>query len=128
MNELQANATLVALFALRCVAPLVITVLIGYLMNRMVDRWEAEDALISQGEQPETVSVPRQEKNLSLPTVTVPCWLVRNCEPAERSGCPAHQQPGIPCWLARLRADGRIPPACPSCPIYARAMAPVPLS
>lgn len=127
MNELQANAALIALFALRCVAPLVLTLIIGYVMNRMVDRWEAEEALEGQDEKPADLSLPKKERSLILPAVTIPCWLVKNCDPAERSKCPAHMQAGIPCWLARLRVDGRLPSACSDCPIYAQAMAPIPV-
>jgi hypothetical protein len=43
MNEFRATAILFAFFALRCIAPLLITLAIGYAMNRIVNHWEAED-------------------------------------------------------------------------------------
>lgn len=124
MNEYQATAALVALFALRCIAPLVITFAIGYLMNRLVDKWQAEDALIEVDKPaPSPVSMPKT--TIKLPAVRVPCWILRNCEESQKADCPAAKQPGLPCWLVRLRADGRLPETCPSCPMYIQAM-PVP--
>ncbi len=55
MNGFQATAVMVALFALRCVAPLVLMFAIGYLMNRLVDRWNAQDAA---QEAPSSVPLP----------------------------------------------------------------------
>ena len=43
MNEISATILLVFLFALRCLLPLVITLAIGYLMNRLVEHWQAEE-------------------------------------------------------------------------------------
>ena len=41
MNGFDATLVMIALFALRCVFPLVLTAGLGYLMNRLVERWEA---------------------------------------------------------------------------------------
>lgn len=116
MEETQATAILVLMFALRCIAPLLITLAIGYLMNRLVDRWEAEEALDETQDVPVPAAPP--SPGIRLPTVTVPCWILRNCTEAAQADCPARKQPGIPCWLARLRAEGTIPETCPDCPIY----------
>ena len=126
MSESQGTLVLVALFGLRCIIPLAATMLIGYLMNRLVDRWQAEDAAQLEGEVvAEGVDIEPALKpafGLSLPVVTLPCWITKKCDPAKRDACPAHKQPGMPCWLARLRAEGMMPADCPDCPIYARAM------
>lgn len=44
MNEFQATAVVATLFALRCVAPLLLMLAIGYGMGRLVAHWEREDA------------------------------------------------------------------------------------
>ena len=44
MNDFQATAVMVALFALRCVLPMVLMLAIGYGMNKLVDHWEREEA------------------------------------------------------------------------------------
>jgi len=119
MNELEGTVVMVGLFALRCIAPLAITLAFGYLMNRLVDRWRAEDELLLQQEAIAGVETePANE--LKLPVITVPCWVLRNCEETDQADCPARNQPGIPCWLVRLTHEGQLPKSCPNCPIYAR--------
>lgn len=120
MEKTQATAILILMFALRCIAPLLITLAIGYLMNRLVDRWEAEEAREEDQDDPVPATAP--SPSIRLPTVTVPCWILRNCSEVAQADCPARNQPGIPCWLARLRAEGAIPETCPDCPIYEDAM------
>lgn len=120
MDETEATGVLFLMFALRCIAPLLLTLGIGYLMNRLVDRWEAEDATAETQDDPDPVVSPAP--SVRLPSITVPCWILRNCDNAARADCPACKQPGIPCWLARLRAEGALPAGCPDCPIYENLM------
>jgi len=121
MNELEGTAVLVGLFALRCIAPLIITLAVGYTMNRLVDRWMVEDELQAEsGMIP--VEEPEPASGIKLPTITVPCWILRNCDPAKQAECAARKQPGLPCWMARTRHEGNLPNSCPDCPIYAQAM------
>lgn len=119
MNEIEATAGVVALFVLRCVAPLAITLAIGYLMNRLVDRWQAED-LAKQASDPLPLPdiEPALESRRSLPSVTLPCWVFKNCSSEMREKCVARKKPGLPCWLVRLRYEGVLPEECPDCPIY----------
>jgi hypothetical protein len=122
MNEVEATTALVALFVLRCIAPLVITLAIGYLMNRLVDRWRAQDEAQFAGalehELTEAMSTADENLGIKLPTVTVPCWVMRNCSEAAQADCFARKHPGLPCWLVRLRAEGKLPSSCPDCPVY----------
>ena len=122
MDEIQANAVLFLMFALRCIAPLALTLAIGYLMNRLVDRWEAEEAGVETVAEPSPSPAATPTPGLRLPTVTVPCWILRNCDEASQADCAARKQPGIPCWLARLRAEGAMPDGCPDCPVYEDVM------
>ena len=124
MNEFQATAVMIGLFALRCIVPVLITLALGYLMNRLVDHWEAEDA---QGEMPVAEEKPQVVTAVPPTTkpqrTTLPCWLTRGCDPARRADCPAFQQRGVPCWTARQRIEGAIPSNCPGCPVYQQAHA-----
>jgi hypothetical protein len=120
MEETQATGVLFLMFALRCIAPLVLTLGIGYLMNRLVDRWEAEETAVEPERAPEPAVSPAP--GIRLPTITVPCWILRNCPEAAQADCAARKSPGIPCWLARLRAEGSLPDGCPDCPIYEDVM------
>lgn len=121
MSELQEAALLAGLFALRCIAPLVLTLAIGYIMNRLVDRWEAEDArLQSEGLNPGEINADVEG---FFSSVKLPCWVFKNCDPADMAECPAYRHPGLPCWLAHLRSRGKLPEGCPDCPIYVSAWA-----
>lgn len=103
---------MVGLFALRCVLPLALTVFIGYLMNRLVDRWERAEAA-------ETQSAPASAPALAVKVAKpdVPCWVFRNCDEAKRANCPGGTGL-LPCWLARMRVEGKLPTACADCPLY----------
>lgn len=120
MDEFQGTVVLVALFLLRCIAPLVITLIIGYLMNRLVDHWQEQDLAGIEAENVQE-SLVAPNPSLQLPSITVPCWILRNCDPSDRKDCPASKQNGLPCWLVRMRHDGALPETCPECPIYTGA-------
>ena len=119
MNEIQSSLALAALFALRCIAPFVFTLAIGYLMNRLVDSWQAEDEARKQTTIPEAMAMPSDGRR--LPVRTIPCWLLRRCDDEKRASCPAPKQPGLPCWLVKMRVEGVLPEDCPDCPIYSEA-------
>ena len=137
MNEFEATGVMVLLFALRCIAPFVLLMGVGYFMNRMVDKWEREAQETKEQEAlpetqpgqifPETPAIaqpafakPSLEKK---PAIQLPCWMIKNCDPATRPDCAAHQQRGKPCWVARLAAEGVLPSGCPDCPVYQAAHA-----
>lgn len=125
MNEFQATAVLVALFALRCVLPIALTIGVGYLMNRLVDRWEREESgQKAPGAEPARPAKP------AIPVVAVkpslPCWVFNNCAEDARAGCAAYKNQAIPCWLARTQSDGALPAKCPSCAIYQARLVPIP--
>ena len=115
MNEWQAMLVMAGLFALRCILPLLVTIGLGYLMNRLVDRWEAEEELAAEKTPP-----PRRAPEPAIVTaiLSLPCWLMNNCPPERREGCPAFHARGVPCWQARERAEDALPANCPDCPRY----------
>jgi hypothetical protein len=117
MSELQAAGTIILFFVLRCIVPLAITVAIGYLMNRLVDRWEAEETAAQEGTAGIEPVMPAAKKAAST-TRSLPCWIVRNCDEEKRASCPAYLEPSLPCWIARLLSEGKQPDNCPDCPIY----------
>ena len=125
MSELEGTAVMVGLFALRCILPLAITLAFGYMMNRLVDRWQTEDLAGSGLEVELEQPVSSDSEGIKLPSITIPCWVLKNCDESRRDNCVAYKQPGIPCFLARLRSDGKLPAECPDCEIYAKAMVPV---
>ena len=48
------------------------------------------------------------------------CWDVKGCSEEAKASCAAPANPGVPCWQARLDAEGRIPEACVECDIFQR--------
>jgi len=120
MNEFQATAVLVTLFALRCVAPFLLLVLVGYGMKRLAAHWERQDAdraarpsiPVAMAARPDEALRPR-----------VPCWVFNNCDEKTRNACPAYANQSLACWAARLRADSRLPAKCAGCQLYTGAPA-----
>ena len=120
MNEFQATAVLAALLALRCVAPFLLLMAIGYGMKRLVRHWEKEEA----AQTPARPAIPlpmaaRPTTRLSTPAL--PCWVLNNCDEKTRNACPAYANPTLACWVARLRAEGRVPAKCVDCALYTGA-------
>jgi hypothetical protein len=107
------SSAVTLLFALRCLVPLAITLLIGYAMSRLYARWEAE-AGVKQ----------RVERKPALRPANSPaCWSARGCTQESRASCPAYHHPELTCWSARMMVEGTLPATCPKCPLFAPALA-----
>lgn len=109
MGEVQATGILILMFALRCVLPLALVLLLGYFTNRLVDRWEAEATAVLK---------PKPDTPTVQPARALPCWLVRQCDPARQATCAAARNTAVPCWVARTTQEGRLPANCDGCPVY----------
>ncbi|MDT8305171.1 MAG: hypothetical protein RRC07_04495 [Anaerolineae bacterium] len=122
MSEFNAALVMVALFALRCIVPFALTLGLGYAMNRLVDRWEAEDAkrAIAIPATPEQTTEAPQP---ALAWLNLPCWVTNTCPEKKRADCAAFRNAGLPCWEARRQMEGALPAACPDCPRYQAAFA-----
>ncbi len=120
MNEFQATTVLMALFALRCVAPIMLMAAIAYGMKRLVMYWEATEA---DGPRPQPAIPLTMAVSARSAKPGLPCWLVKNCDAKTRDGCPAYANPSLACWVARLRADGQVPASCAGCELYSGAPA-----
>jgi len=113
MEEILA---VVGMFLLRLGVPLVITLAVGYWLRRLDAKWQAEAQV--QWEQEE---LPAELKALARPEQ--PCWEIKGCDEAKRARCPACKAWDIPCWVAHLRATGRLPAACPDCELFSMSPA-----
>jgi hypothetical protein len=112
MSESNVAVVMVLLFALRCVVPLAIAIGLGYLMNRLVDHWEAEDTR-KQARVPAPVPAAKPAPQFML---SVPCWVTFSCAEEARRKCPAYRDPSVPCWEARRSANGVLMARCADCP------------
>lgn len=118
MNEFGATFTMIFLFALRCVVPVVLTVVIGWLMNRLVDRWEAEEtAVIDQPKPQRPQPAPSGTPRRAIPAM-INCWVFNNCD---ASDCVAFENTAVSCWKTKLSPSGQLPAKCVTCPIYVQS-------
>ena len=102
---------LVSMFILRLGVPLAITLLAAYGLRKLDERWQAE----AEARQALTVQTSRPTLQFSP---NVHCWEKRGCSEETRRRCPAYQQSALPCWMARLRADNRVPGGCYGCTLF----------
>ncbi len=100
----------IGMFILRLGVPLAVTLGIGYLLRRLDARWEAE-AIAERTHQaaPAELEALKPER---------PCWEIKGCPEEKKAGCPACAFWDIPCWVARLRATGRLPRECYDCALF----------
>ena len=110
---LQA-AIITGMFVLRLGIPIAITLLAGYWLRRLDAKWQAE--AWAQWEASQAHQEPAEVEPLAQ--LNPPCWMVKGCDEAARSACPAFHQPGLPCWLARQRTTGRLPAECYTCELW----------
>ena len=129
MEQLLSTALIFGLFVLRFVVPLVITVGAGYMLTRLDRRWQAEAEAERQAwieaeivEQPALPAAPG-----IFPVFNVPCWVMKGCNSAARTQCPAYLHPEKTCWLARLEAGGELPTSCLTCTLFAHDVGESPL-
>jgi hypothetical protein len=119
MNDFQAISVMIGLFALRCVLPLVLLMVIGYGMNRLVKHWEKEEG--AAGAPRPSIPLAMAAQAASPARSKIPCWMLNNCDEKTRAACPAYADPSVACWVARLRVDGRLPARCATCSLYTGA-------
>ena len=120
MNEFQATTVLMALFALRCVAPIMLMAAIAYGMKRLVMYWEATEA---DGPRPQPAIPLTMAVSAGSPGGGGGRMFPDHRDAKTRDGCPAYANPSLACWVARLRADGQVPASCAGCELYSGAPA-----
>jgi hypothetical protein len=110
-------AIILGMFFLRLGVPLLIILAVGYWLRRLDAKWQAEAVARQAASQMlnNTDITPPLEM---FQVIEISCWVFNDCPEAIRSQCPAFQQPDLPCWLARQRAEGRIPARCYNCELF----------
>ena len=115
MDWLLEAGAVVSLFILRLGVPLAITFAVAYFLRRLDAKWQAEAWAEWEADQPEERVIAETR---GLQASKQLCWSLKGCDESVRADCPAPKQPDIPCWLARRRAEGRLPAACYNCRLF----------
>lgn len=117
MDGFTEIAAIVVLFILRLGVPIAVTAAIVWGLRRLDARWQAEaeaeriERAVAKGLLPPTaVTSPLAAEH--------PCWEHNNCAPEVQQHCPACALTDIPCWMARLRTDGKLPARCYGCALF----------
>lgn len=117
MNVIFETLALTVLIVLRLGIPIAVTVLIAWGLRRLDARWQAEAA--AQQSSRAVAAGDLDGAAVTSPLAAQqPCWELNNCSDAQRGNCPACAALDIPCWMARLRADGKLPARCYGCALF----------
>ena len=128
--EGQSNVLLIILlFIMRLGIPVLVTVAIAYGLRRLDARWQAEaeakaqtKSVVPQAPQPKParigngITIPLRQPVAGA--AGQPCWSLKGCSELMRANCAAFHQPNVPCWSARMNAEGRLPEGCKDCKVY----------
>jgi hypothetical protein len=119
MDGLSDALVIAGMFILRLGVPLAITLAVGYLLVRLDRKWQAEAWAEWESSQLEQEEQAKQAAGrVASPVAGQFCWELKECGQAVREQCSAFKRPNIPCWLARRRAEGRLPVACYDCELF----------
>ena len=111
-------AAVIGMFILRLGVPLAITLAVGYWLRRLDAKWQAE-ALARKAEATLIEEEKQAEPNIEMfRIIDQPCWVLKDCAEDNYLRCPAYKHADLPCWLARLRTEGRLPQPCYQCELF----------
>jgi hypothetical protein len=139
---------LTVMILLRFGIPLALVAVAAHFLKRLDARWEAEaqaSQATEAAEQPAVApqaparpaqrrapapdplatfilppagkSIPLQPGMMMAPAAQH-CWDEKGCSETAKASCAAPAKPGLPCWQARLSAEGKIPEECVECDIF----------
>ena len=123
MQQLEAMLIILGMFLVRLGIPVAVIVVVSYWLRRVDARWAVEASAYQRAKAWEGYPLAFPAL-VQKPAIEPPCWERRGCSPVQRTQCAAGQQPCLPCWLARLRQDGKLPAACTGCAIFALPVTP----
>ena len=115
MNTLAVLESIIGIVVLRLGVPLAVTGGLAWWLQRLDKRWQAENRaeyLAANWGRPNVGTFEGQEGQ-------PPCWVTRGCSAEARTKCAAYGRPTVPCWLIRLRREGKLPKACLKCELFA---------
>ena len=123
MDWFWQTAIILGMFILRLGIPLLITLAVGYWLRRLDAKWQAEALARHVAQESQAAAGPKPDFAHYI-VIDQPCWEAKGCPQAAYSQCPAFQQLGVPCWLVRYQAEGRLPADCYRCKMFSPRPAP----
>jgi hypothetical protein len=117
MDVLMETLALISLFILRLGIPIAVTVAIAGGLRRLDARWQAE-ADAQRTSRAVAAGLVASSAAASPLAAERACWEHNTCPPKTRNSCAACTCTDIPCWMARLRADGKLPARCYGCALF----------
>ena len=102
------------MFALRILVPVLLTVAVGYWLEKRLNLEQPETIELAE---PTERRAARGEGAVKIGPA-VPCWDLKGCSLSARVECPAYARPNIPCWLAKELAVGQLNAECFDCDQY----------
>ena len=124
MESMFGTLTVVSMFALRLLVPIVLAAVVVYAFRRVDLRWQ------NQAWEEERAGLTRVKDAASirfLEKLSQPCWDEMGCEESDYRKCPGHKQAALPCWMARRWAEGSMPAKCYNCERFTLRPATVPV-
>ncbi len=111
---------IIGMFLLRLGVPVAITLAVGYGLRRLDAKWQSEALAQWEADDPAQKEIVDTLGSLKTDRFCrkTPGYteLVRDLDP----DCALLN---IPCWVARLRATGRLPEECRTCDLFAASLA-----
>lgn len=121
MTALYETIVVIGMFLLRLGIPLALIMLVTAWLRRLDTRWTAEASAYTWAQ---AWDAKAPQIALRQATASSPCWEQRHCSAEQQATCIAHQQPALPCWLARMRQEGRLPASCVNCALFTLPLQP----
>lgn len=117
MTAWTETSAMLGLLLLRVGIPLAVMVLVAWAFGRLDARWQAEaDARRASQAVASGKLAPAAVK--AALAASKPCWEIHGCSEEQRRNCPACQLLDLPCWMARLRTENRLPSRCYGCALF----------
>ena len=110
-DSLTQTLDVIFMFVLRLGVPIVITLLIGY--------WLEKRLAAPQESKENGTSIPKTARYTRTGNIIqIHCWDLKRCEQSQRAQCAAFQHPDLPCWLAIQADGGKLREECFTCSLY----------
>jgi len=121
MIELKPVFYVIAGLILRIAIPIGITALLGWFLNRLDARWQAEANLSRRFLREAFGEIQATLIDRTQPDSIQPCWEHMNCSPSVRDNCPVYGNLGILCWEF-FTANGTLRSKCQDCTYRQRVL------